>query len=259
MTQFDTVRALVVDDEVLGRKKICRMLKEDPDVQLLGDASGGTEALSKIQHLQPNLLFLDVNMPDMDGFRLLEEIDGPEPPFVIFVTAYDHFALRAFQVHALDYLLKPFDRERFSDALQRAKATIRKQQSDEFSKQMFMLLQNGALTKHSADRILVKSGGSISFLRPDEIDWIEAQGAYVCLYAHGKKHLVREKISEFEAQLAPKNFVRIHRSTIVNIDRIKEMHPMFYGEYSVILQDGTKLLLSRSYREKVFMFLTKPS
>lgn len=259
MTETDRVRVLVIDDETLGRKKICRMLKDDPEVELAGEHAGGAEAVAMIHALNPDLLFLDINMPEMDGFALLEEVDAAKMPFVVFITAYDQYALRAFQVHALDYLLKPFDRERFFQALSRAKVSIRQSRNEEVNQRLLALLRDVNTTDNSVDRIMVKTNGSISFLRSEEIDWIEAQGAYVCLYTQGRKHLLREKIGDLELQLTQKRFVRIHRSTIVNIDRIKEMQPLFYGEYAVILNDGTRLTMSRSFRERVFTHLGGPS
>ncbi len=248
-----------MDDEALGRKKIVRMLRDDPDVEIVGEHGGGEGALALIREREPDLLFLDIHMPDMDGFHLLDELEGERKPFVIFVTAYDNHALRAFQVHALDYLLKPFDRDRFFESLNRAKTHIRQSRHDDISAKLLSLISTEQVQKSPVGRIMVKSNGSISFLRSDEIDWIEAQGAYVCLYVQGKKHLLREKIGDLESQLAHNKFVRIHRSTIVNVDRIKEMQPLFYGEYAVILQDGTRLTLSRSLRDKVLTHLTRAS
>jgi two-component system LytT family response regulator len=259
MTETDRVKVLVIDDETLGRKKISRMLKDDPEIELAGEYAGGAEAITMIRTTRPDLLFLDINMPEMDGFRLLDEIDEARMPFVIFVTAYDEYAVKAFQVHAIDYLLKPFDGERFHDALSRAKERIRQSRSADINNSLRSLLHTSSVNNSPVERFMVKSNGSISFLRAEEIDWIEAQGAYVCLYAHGKKHLVREKIGDIESQVAQKQFVRIHRSTIVNVNRIKEMQPLFYGEYAVFLNDGTRLTMSRSFRERVFLQLTRAS
>ncbi len=258
MAETDRVKVLVIDDEMLGRKKISRLLRDDPEVELVGEFAGGAEAVNMIRSAQPDLVFLDINMPGMDGFDLLDEIDATMMPFVIFVTAYDQYAVQAFQVHAIDYLLKPFDGDRFHDALRRAKERIRQARGLEFNNTLRSLMHARVANEKSdtIERFMIKSHGSISFVRAEEIDWIEAQGAYVCLYAHGRKHLLREKIGDIESRVALKQFVRIHRSTIVNVDRIREMQPLFYGEYAVILNDGTRLTMSRSFRERVFLQLT---
>lgn len=258
---LDPIRVLVIDDEELGRKKIVRMLKEDRDIEIIGESAGGPEALPMISEMKPDLLFLDIQMPGMDGFDLLRQASATYTPFVIFVTAYDQHALRAFQVHALDYLMKPFDRERFQEALQRAKAQVRQKRNGEISRKILAMLDEPKTGQPHAgrERFMVKAGGRISFLRADEIDWIEAQGDYVRLNSAGKRYLLREKIGDLEDQLSPDKFLRIHRSTIVNIERIKEMQALYYGEYAVILQDGTRLTLSRSFRERVFNLLTKAS
>ncbi len=241
-----SIRTLVVDDEALGRRKILRFLADDPQVELLGDYEGGDEAVQAIRTLKPDLLFLDIRMPVLDGFEILRATAGACSPTVIFVTAYDDHAIHAFEVHAFDYLLKPFDRSRFCDALSRAKEQVWLRHSPS---PQAMPARDTASTRNS---LMVKCNGRITFLRAEEIDWIEAERDYVCLHTASRKCLVREKISELEAGFAPEHFVRIHRSTIVAVNRIKELRPLLYGEYAVILHDGTQLTMSRSYREKVF-------
>jgi two-component system, LytTR family, response regulator len=259
-TMVEAIRAAIVDDEDLGRRKISRMLKEDSEVAIVGEYAGGEGAIKALRETRPELLFLDIKMPEIDGFALLREISSAFTPIVIFVTAFDQHALQAFQVHALDYLLKPFDRERFQDAMRRAKEQVLQKRNGSINQKLIELLSE---SNHTAspqvprERIMVKSAGRISFLKADEIDWIEAQGDYVRLYAQGRKFLIREKIGEMEQQFSNDRFIRIHRSTIVNVERIKEMQPLFYGEYAVILNDGTRLTLSRSFREKVFTRLTR--
>lgn len=255
----EAIRAAIVDDEYLGRRKISRMLKEDPEIEIIGEYAGGEAAIRSLQETRPELLFLDIKMPEIDGFALLRELSGSFTPIVIFVTAFDQHAVRAFQVHALDYLLKPFDRGRFHDALRRAKEQVRQRRNGSINQKLLELLNGSAqaLSSPPHERIMVKSAGRISFLKTEEIDWIEAQGDYVRLWAQGRKFLIREKIGDMEQQFSGDRFIRIHRSTIVNVERIKEMQPLFYGEYAVILNDGTRLTLSRSFREKVFSRLTR--
>jgi len=254
---MEAIRVAIVDDEDLGRRKISRMLKDDSEVAIVGEFAGGEEAITALRELKPELLFLDIKMPEMDGFALLREVSEGCAPIVIFVTAFDQHAVQAFQVHALDYLLKPFDRARFQDALRRAKEQVAQRRNACLNQKLVDLLNDSARTPQVRERIMVKSAGRISFLKTEEIDWIEAQGDYVRLYAQGRKFLIREKIGEMEHQFPVDRFIRIHRSTIVNVERIKEMQPLFYGEYAVILNDGTRLTLSRSFREKVFSRLAR--
>ncbi len=245
------IRVLIVDDELLGRTVIREMLRGDTEVEIIGECASGREAINLIRQHRPDLVFLDVQMPVLDGFAVLSALDPQQMPFVIFVTAYDQYAVRAFEVYALDYLLKPFDRERFSKALQRAKETMRQSRSSEVNERILALLEKQQTNPASThlERLVIKANGRVLFLRTDEIDWIEAEGNYVCLHVKKESHLLRETISGLEAQLDPKHFARIHRSQIVNLDRIKELHPWSHGEYHVILKDGTELTLSRSYRE----------
>jgi two-component system LytT family response regulator len=232
------------------------MLEEDPGVAIVGECADGMEAVEAITELHPDLIFLDVQMPEMDGFEVLEHLEPEEMPLVVFVTAYDQHALRAFQVHALDYLLKPVENDRFVEALERAKLQARERRSGDLTHRILSMLDQKRADRGHLERIMIKSGGRISFLRTEEIDWLEAQGDYVCLHCQGKKHLLRQRISDLEAQLSPDAFLRIHRSTIVNIARIKEMQPLFHGEYAVLLNDGTRLTMSRSFRDRVFHTLT---
>ncbi|MBS1811976.1 MAG: response regulator transcription factor [Acidobacteria bacterium] len=245
------IRVLIVDDELLGRTVIREMLRGDTEVEIIGECASGREAINLIRQHRPDLVFLDVQMPVLDGFAVLSALDPQQMPFVIFVTAYDQYAVRAFEVYALDYLLKPFDRERFSKALQRAKETMRQSRSSEVNERILALLEKQQTNPASThlERLVIKANGRVLFLRTDEIDWIEAEGNYVCLHVKKESHLLRETISGLETQLDPKRFARIHRSQIVNLDRIKELHPWSHGEYHVILKDGTELTLSRSYRE----------
>ncbi len=249
-----SVRALIVDDEPLARQRLRTLLRGEPDIDVVGECADGHEAVAAIRQLQPNLLFLDVQMPALDGFGVLEAL-GPQPlPAVIFVTAYDAYAIRAFEVNALDYLLKPFDRDRFRKALERARSQVSKTQSTFTGEQLSALLdeaQPGRSGRPFLDRLVIKSAGRVFFLRAEEIDWIEAAGNYLRLHVGGDMHLLRDTMNNLETRLHPDTFLRIHRSTMVNLERVKELQPWFHGDYKVILVDGTELTLSRSYRPKL--------
>jgi two-component system, LytTR family, response regulator len=252
------IRVLIVDDEPLARERIAAMLKGDSDIEIIGTCANGREALSAIQKQSPDLVFLDIQMPEMDGFEVLQRIPPESMPLVIFVTAYDKYALRAFEVFALDYLLKPFDRDRFLKALDRVKSEVHHRSESDFQQQVLALLEDLKIRPQSLNRMAVKSGGRIFFLRADEIDWIEAEGNYVRLHVSKESYLLRETIGALEEQLDRRKFLRIHRSTIVNIDRIQELQPWFHGEFRVILRNGTALMLSRTHREKLQELLGKP-
>ena len=249
------IRALIIDDEPLARERIRTLLKKDRSVHVAGECGDGKRAVKAIRRHRPDLVFLDVQMPEMDGFSVLEALQPEEIPVVIFATAYDKYALRAFEVHALDYLLKPFDRERFGTALARAREQIERNKNGDVNRRLLSLLSARAVDHKPAERLVIKSAGRITFLRTDEVDWIEAAGNYLRLHTGADEHLLRETMKELEARLDASKFVRIHRSTIVNADRIKEMRPSFHGEYEVRLRDGTRLTLSRGYREKLDMLL----
>src|SRR5437660_9720209 len=251
MTAVRKIRAVIVDDEPLARRRIRRMLAHDAEVDVVGDCGNGKDAIATIKNLNPNLLFLDVQMPEVDGFDVLESIDPKRMPFVIFVTAYDQYALRAFEVSAVDYLVKPFDRSRFEKALARAKSCLANERADDFSQQTLALLEELKARSNHVERLVIKAGGRAFFLKTEEIDWIEAEGKYVRLHVGKESYLLREAIGSMEAQLDPKKFPRIHRSSIVNIDRVRELQPWFHNEYRVILNDGTELTLSRSCRKRL--------
>jgi two-component system LytT family response regulator len=245
------IRVLVVDDEPLAREKIRGIAADDPDIRIVGECSNGAEAIEAIQTIRPDLILLDVQMPEVGGFAVLDALKEEGLPPVIFITAYDHYAVRAFEVHALDYLLKPFDRERFKAAIERAKRQIRRENGTGLDERLLALLEQIREQPRYSERLVVKTGGRVFFLNTDEIDWVEAEGNYVSIHTGKKGYLLRETISSLEAQLDPKEFVRIHRSAIVRLERIKELQPWSHGEYRVILHDGTQLTLSRSYREKL--------
>lgn len=245
------IRTLIVDDEPLARRRLQSLLGKDSEVLVVGSCASGLEALKLAHEQSPDLIFLDVQMPRMDGFEFLRAMKLEKLPQVIFVTAYDAYALQAFEVSALDYLLKPFDDERFRKALLRAKERLFDQSGIDSNDRILSLLETLQPKSRSLDRVLIKMGERAFFLRTDEIDWIEAEGKYVRLHAGQRSYLLREGIGELELQLDAEKFLRIHRSTIVNIDRIKEMHPWFHGDYEIILLDGTRLSLSRRYRVRL--------
>ena len=255
------IRTLIVDDEPLARERIRSLVSDQPGFEVIGEASDGDQAVQAIIHgvdgQQPDLVFLDVQMPRRTGFEVIQEVGPDRMPAVVFVTAYDQYALRAFEVNAVDYLLKPFDRDRFESAVDRARKHLDAENGGALKTQLMQLvrdLQPAAPAKQ--DRLVVKSGGRLFFLRTDEIDWIEAAGNYVRVHTGKEAHLLRETMNAIEARLDQKMFLRIHRSRIVNMERVKELHPLFNGDYAVILRDGTKLMLSRGYREKLQELLT---
>jgi two-component system LytT family response regulator len=252
------IRALIVDDEPLARERVATLLKGEPDIEVAGECRDGHEAIEAILNVEPDLVFLDIQMPGADGFDVIKAVGPDRMPLVIFVTAYDQHALRAFEVRALDYLLKPFDRERFREALGRARAQIEGRETGDLGRRLLALVQDIRPGPSRTERIVVKSGGKLFFLRTDEIDWIEASGNYAKVHVGSDSHLLRETMISLEAKLDPDKFFRIHRSRIVNLERVKEMQPWFNGEYVVILKNGVKLTLSRGYREKLQERLGKP-
>ena len=253
LAEDQSIKALIVDDEILGRNRIREILRKDSDIQLVGECANGRDAVDAVLKFSPELLFLDVQMPEMDGFAVLEAIPPERMPMVVFVTAYDQYALQAFEVYALDYILKPFDAGRFQRTLQHAKSQIRKSRGNMLNEGLRNLLEELKTfpkTKYP-ERLVIKSAGRVSFLKTSEIDWIESEGNYVRLHVGKETHLLRETLNQMEERLDPDQFLRIHRSTIVSLDRIKELQPWFHGEYRVLLKEGTQLLLSRKYREKL--------
>ena len=245
------IRTLIVDDEQLARDRLRTLLKDDRDIEIITECTTGKEAIEAIRSESPDLVFLDVQMPEGDGFEVLENVEFHKMPIVVFVTAYDQYAIRAFDVHALDYLLKPFDQERFEKMLIRAKSEVVLRNNTNVDQKLLSLLEHIESNKKHVDRILVKSSGRVFFLRFDEIDWIESAGNYVKLHVGSESHLLRETMAEMERKLGSGKFVRIHRTTIVNIERIKELQPWFNGDSVVILTNGAKLTVSRGYKKKL--------
>lgn len=247
-----TIRTLIVDDEPLAREKLRSFLESEPDIEILTECRDGREALLAIESEKPDLVFLDIQMPELGGFEVLENVEPENLPAVIFVTAFDQYALKAFEVHAVDYLLKPFDRDRLRQALDRARRERDRQELGEVQKQLRALLADIDTQKPQfAERLVVKSAGRVVFVKVADIDWVDAAGNYVKLHVGGEGHLLRETMSHLEERLDPRRFLRIHRSTIVNIERIKELQQQFHGDYLVVLKSGQRLTLSRSYRDRI--------
>jgi two-component system, LytTR family, response regulator len=255
------VRTLIVDDERMARKRIRTLLATDADVAVVGECTNGRDAVASIGAEQPDLVFLDIQMPELDGFGVVHAVGVQRMPVTVFVTAFDQHALKAFEAHALDYLTKPFDRERFQTSLGRAKQQVhlrasakpgdakRAEREPELNARLVALLSDLERRQQYADRLMVKNAGRVLFLRVEEIDWIEAAGSYVRLHVGRDGHLLHEGIAALMTRLDPSRFARIHRSTIVNLDRVRELQPWFHGDAVAILRDGTRLQVSRTYRE----------
>jgi two-component system LytT family response regulator len=252
------IRTVIVDDEPLARRGIRAQLKEEEDIEIVAECRNGLEAVAAIEKQAPDLVFLDVQMPELDGFGVLKAVGVDHMPAVIFVTAYDQYALRAFDVHALDYLLKPVDAERFAGAMQRARKQIEHHGVQDLNQRLQNFLDDVQSKQKFTERLVIKSGGRIFFLNVEEIDWIEAADNYVRVHAGRDSHLLRETMNSLENRLNPEHFLRIHRSRIINIRQIKELQPLFRGEYDITLRDGTRLESGRGYRDRLQKLLSEP-
>ena len=248
------MKALIVDDETLARDRIREMLKEHPEIEVIGEAKNGREAIDSIVNQNPDLVFLDVQMPDLSGFDVLQNLNVERLPLIIFVTAYDQHAIRAFDVHAVDYLTKPFDRKRFAEAVDQAKVFMKAAKQPDTARILRMLqeLKTGARYR---ERFAIKNGETVFFVRAEDVDAIEAEGNYVCLNLGSASHLLRDTLNNIESQINPRMFVRIHRRTIVNINRVKELQTWARGEYRVVLFTGAHYTLSRGYRQQFESFI----
>ena len=248
----EPIRVIVVDDEPLARSGLADLVRKDPEFLVVEECGDGRAAVEAIRRLTPELVLLDVQMPELSGFEVLQQLDPEHLPAVVFVTAYDRFAVQAFEVHALDYLVKPFDDDRFSTAMERAKSAVRGASIGELSRRLVRLLEQlpaaTPATERFLTRIVIRVAGHVFFVRTSDIDWIEAADYCARLHVQTKTHVIRESMAALENRLDPAHFFRIHRGAIVNIDRIKELQPYFKGEQVVVLQDGTRLKLSRSRR-----------
>ncbi len=248
-------RVLIVDDEPLARGRLRALLEKEPEAEIVGEAGHGLEAVDLIGELKPELVFLDIQMPELDGFGVLASIDPEHRPLIIFVTAFDQFAVKAFEARALDYLLKPFDRDRFQAAFCRALEELRRATPAPVQSKVDALVTDVEAAGRSSDRLAIKSNGRILLIRPGDIDWVGAADNYVELHIGTETHLIRETITAWEKRLSTVLFLRISRSAIVNLDRVKEIQPLFHGEYAVILRNGVRLTLARSQRDKVDQLL----
>ncbi len=251
------IRVLIVDDEPLARRGIRQLLEPEKDFEIVGEAANGREAVSAIEKLAPDLVFLDIQMPLLDGFSFIKKIGAENLPEIVFVTAYDEHAIRAFEVNALDYLLKPINPERFQKTLRRVREQIKNGRTKDIDHRLSALLQSLESAKLNPeqtvylDRIAVKDAGRITLVDVNEIDWISSEGNYVQLHAKGKTHLLRETMDGIERKLNPQKFLRLRRSTIVRVEEIKELTPLFNGEVELVLKNGTKLSSSRRYRKNL--------
>ena len=251
---MEPVRVLIADDEPPARAKLRRFLDADPEAAVAGEAASGTEAVEMIERLRPDLVFLDIQMPGADGFGVLQAVDPAALPHVVFVTAYDEYALRAFEVHAVDYLLKPFDAGRFRTALTRAKERVRARPpagGDGLDERIRRVLAEARPAPAYLERVLVRTGTRAVFLRTDQVDWLEAEENYVRLHAGAESYLVRGTLAGLEERLDPARFIRVHRSHIVNLASIRELHPWSHGDWMIVLRDGRQLMLSRRYRDRI--------
>jgi two-component system LytT family response regulator len=245
------IRAVIADDEPLARERIRTLLASFPEVAVVGEARDGNEAAASVRELRPSLLFLDVQMPECDGFGVLEKLPPEATPAVIFVTAYDAFALRAFEVHAVDYLLKPFTRARFTEAMAHVLKKLAQPALGGIEPDDLALLETVRAERRTKERVAIRTGEAVYFVRIADIEWLEAAGNYVKIHAGGQEHLLRDTLRNFEERLDPDRFLRVHRSAIVNVDSIQRLEPWFHGEYAVVLRDGTKLMSSRTYSERL--------
>ncbi|MDB4878378.1 MAG: LytTr DNA-binding region [Gemmatimonadetes bacterium] len=248
---------IVADDEKIARRRLVRLIEETGEAEVVAACAGGREAVEQVTALQPQMLFLDVQMPDLDGFGVLSALDGEAAPATVFVTAFDQYAVRAFDVHAVDYLLKPFDTARFREAFARAKERVHVARAGGDAERIRALLSDYAAAtqqqsaKPALDRVAVKVDGVLKIIRTADVDWWETDGNYIRLHVAGASHLIRMTAASIEPQLDPRAFIRIHRRYIVNVDRIVEVQPWFAGDAIIVLRNGAKLRLSRTYRERL--------
>ena len=253
-----TVRVLIVDDEPLAREGVALRLQQEPDMQVVGECAGGSEAIRAILALQPDLVFLDIKMPRVSGFDVVNAVGPEHMPPVIFLTAYDQHAIEAFRIHAVDYLLKPVDDERFQESLAHARQEILKSKISRQGQQLTALLKGMDVAPvHDAvasdsERLVIRANGHVYFLRAEDIVWVEAEGDYVSVHTKDKSHLIRETMKNMELRLTGQGFQRVHRSSIVNLDYVRELIALDSGDHHIVMRDNTKIKLSRSYRDALY-------
>ncbi len=259
MAPLENLKVVVVDDEAPARQRLLDLLHRDSQVGIILEATNGKDAVELIEAQHPQLVFLDVQMPELDGLGVVNAIGVMDMPLTVFVTAYDQHAIRAFEANALDYLLKPFSDERFEGAMSRAKARLEERTLLEFGQRVMKMVSTApANTDRRWDRLVVKSGGSTRFVRVVDIDWIEAAGVYVNLHVAGKELLYRTALNDLADRLDPRRFVRVHRSAIVNIESIVQLEPISHGEFDVVLRNGSRARVSRTYRAQLEKRLGQP-
>ena len=258
MPRTEWMQVLVADDEAPARQRLLDLLRKDPEVGRIIEAADGLAAVEAIQAQKFDLVLLDVQMPELDGLGVIEAIGAEEMPLTIFVTAYDQHAIRAFEANALDYLLKPFSDERFEAAMARVKTRLDERSLREFGERMMRMVNAAPSAERRWDRLVIKSAGTTRFLRVADIDWIEAAGVYVNLHVAGKELLYRTALNELAEHLDPKRFIRVHRSAIVNIESILQLEPLSHGEFDVVLKNGSRTRVSRTYRALLEQRLGQP-
>lgn len=251
MAGVERIRVLVVDDETPARQRIADLLRKDASIVVLLEAADGLSAVDIIENQKPDLVFLDVQMPEMDGLSVIHTVGAEQMPLTVFVTAYDQHAVRAFEANALDYLLKPFSDERLDATMMRVKARMDERHLHEFGQRVMRMAANTPLTEGRLDRLVVRSRGTTRFVPVTDIDWIEAAGVYVNLHMGGKEMLYRASLNELAGRLDPMRFVRVHRSAIVNIESILHLEPIAHGEFEAVLKDGSRPRISRTFRAQL--------
>ncbi len=255
---MDPIRALIVDDEPLARELLGSLVSATPGFQVVGECRNGREAVERLRSSPPDVVFLDVQMPELDGFGVVEAVGVERMPLTVFVTAYNEHALRAFEAQALDYLLKPFDDERLARALKRVEGQVRLARGGgQVEPKLVALLESLHRRERYAARLVLREEGRASFLPVADIDWVEAAGKHVQVHARGTVHTVRESITALEEQLDPRRFVRVHRSAIVNLDRVREVQSWFHGDFVLLLEDGAQVTTGRGFRERLQELLGK--
>jgi two-component system LytT family response regulator len=245
------IRTVVVEDQLMARERLVAMLGDEPDIDVVASCGTGSEAVAAIRRHMPNLVLLDLQMPDLDGFEIIAAL-GDAMPLTIFVTAYDEYALKAFEVHAFDYLLKPFGRERFQQAVARARTRLTEGLEEHLARRFISLVHDAGSAPAASGRLMIKSSGRMMFLPLDEIDAVESAGNYVRLHSGGRSYLVRDTMAGIEARLGSDRFCRIHRGWIVNLDRVREVATRPTGEHELVLRDGRRLRVGRAYRDVVY-------